>query len=76
MLRTSAAALKFAADREFSPRSYHSFFYGQLGGISIDTIHAKNLQHGRYTLSFSFLSARADIMPAVAAHHYDLRAGR
>src|ERR1044071_3538936 len=30
--------LKFATDGEFRRRSYHSFFYRQLGDISIDTV--------------------------------------
>ncbi len=29
---------KFVTDGEFRRRSYHSFFYSQLGNISIDTI--------------------------------------
>ncbi len=32
------AGLKFATDGEFRRRSYHSFFYRQLGDISIDTV--------------------------------------
>ena len=30
--------LKFATDGEFRRRSYHSFFYRQLGDVSIDTV--------------------------------------
>src|ERR1700745_2823495 len=30
--------LKFATDGEFRRRSYHSFFYRQLGDISLDTV--------------------------------------
>ena len=30
--------LKFATDGEFRRRSYHSFFYSQLGDITIDTV--------------------------------------
>src|SRR5262249_27632312 len=32
------AGLKLATDGEFRRRSYHSFFYQQLGDISIDTV--------------------------------------
>ncbi|HEY2426017.1 MAG TPA: hypothetical protein VGI09_08980, partial [Pseudolabrys sp.] len=30
--------LRFATDGEFRRRSYHSFFYQQLGDLSIDTV--------------------------------------
>jgi len=33
--------LKFATDGEFRRRSYHSFFYRQLGDLSIDTVAAR-----------------------------------
>jgi len=41
--------LHFATDGEFRRRSYHSFFYQQLGDISIDTVagtNAKGAQNG------------------------------
>ncbi|MCC6779876.1 MAG: 5-methyltetrahydropteroyltriglutamate--homocysteine S-methyltransferase [Hyphomicrobiales bacterium] len=41
--------LRLASDGEFRRRSYHSFFYRQLGDISIDTVggeDAKGLAHG------------------------------
>jgi len=34
--------LRFATDGEFRRRSYHSFFYQQLGDISIDTVAGEN----------------------------------
>jgi methionine synthase II (cobalamin-independent) len=36
--------LKFATDGEFRRRSYHSFFYQQLGDISIDTVAGGDAQ--------------------------------
>ncbi len=38
--------LKFATDGEFRRRSYHSFFYRQLGDISIDTIGGEEAKGG------------------------------
>jgi 5-methyltetrahydropteroyltriglutamate--homocysteine methyltransferase len=38
--------LNFASDGEFRRRSYHSFFYSQLGDISIDTIDGKDAKAG------------------------------
>src|SRR5262245_57320371 len=38
--------LRFATDGEFRRRSYHSFFYQQLGELSIDTIAGANAQGG------------------------------
>jgi methionine synthase II (cobalamin-independent) len=41
--------LRFATDGEYRRRSYHSFFYQQLGDVSIDTVagaHAKGVQNG------------------------------
>ena len=38
--------LKFATDGEFRRRSYHSFFYRQLGDISIDTVGGADAQGG------------------------------
>src|SRR5215467_11477680 len=38
--------LKFATDGEFRRRSYHSFFYRQLGDISIDTVGGEDAQGG------------------------------
>jgi methionine synthase II (cobalamin-independent) len=41
--------LRFATDGEYRRRSYHSFFYQQLGDVSIDTVagtHAKGAQSG------------------------------
>jgi 5-methyltetrahydropteroyltriglutamate--homocysteine methyltransferase len=41
--------LRFATDGEFRRRSYHSFFYQQLGDLSIDTVagaHAKDAPAG------------------------------
>ncbi len=38
--------LKFATDVEFRRRSYHSFFYRQLGDVSIDTIGGEDAQGG------------------------------
>jgi 5-methyltetrahydropteroyltriglutamate--homocysteine methyltransferase len=38
--------LKFATDGEFRRRSYHSFFYGQLGDISIDTVGGEDARGG------------------------------
>jgi 5-methyltetrahydropteroyltriglutamate--homocysteine methyltransferase len=37
---------KFATDGEFRRRSYHSFFYRQLGDISIDTTGGENADGG------------------------------
>ncbi len=39
--------LKFATDGEFRRRSYHSFFYRQLGDISIDTIGGEEAKGGQ-----------------------------
>src|SRR5215831_3068744 len=36
--------LRFATDGEFRRRSYHSFFYQQLGELSIDTISSVDAQ--------------------------------
>jgi 5-methyltetrahydropteroyltriglutamate--homocysteine methyltransferase len=41
--------LKFATDGEFRRRSYHSFFYRQLGNISIDTIAGEEAKGGAET---------------------------
>jgi 5-methyltetrahydropteroyltriglutamate--homocysteine methyltransferase len=38
--------LKFATDGEFRRRSYHSFFYRQLGEINIDTIGGEEAEGG------------------------------
>jgi len=41
--------LRFATDGEYRRRSYHSFFYQQLGDVSIDMVagaHAKGAQNG------------------------------
>src|SRR5882757_3833066 len=38
--------LKFATDGEFRRRSYHSFFYRQLGDISIDTVGGEDATAG------------------------------
>jgi 5-methyltetrahydropteroyltriglutamate--homocysteine methyltransferase len=38
--------LKFATDGEFRRRSYHSFFYRQLGDISIDTVGGEDAKGG------------------------------
>jgi 5-methyltetrahydropteroyltriglutamate--homocysteine methyltransferase len=38
--------LKFATDGEFRRRSYHSFFYRQLGDISIDTVGGADAEGG------------------------------
>jgi 5-methyltetrahydropteroyltriglutamate--homocysteine methyltransferase len=38
--------LKFATDGEFRRRSYHSFFYSQLGDLSIDTIAGEAAKGG------------------------------
>ncbi len=38
--------LKFASDGEFRRRSYHSFFYRQLGDISIDTVGGEDAKGG------------------------------
>src|SRR5215468_6626974 len=38
--------LKFATDGEFRRRSYHSFFYRQLGDLSIDTVGGEDAQGG------------------------------
>jgi methionine synthase II (cobalamin-independent) len=38
--------LRFATDGEFRRRSYHSFFYQQLGELSIDTIAGADAQGG------------------------------
>jgi len=38
--------LKLATDGEFRRRSYHSFFYRQLGEISIDTVGGEDAQGG------------------------------
>jgi methionine synthase II (cobalamin-independent) len=40
------AGLKFATDGEFRRRSYHSFFYRQLGDISIDTVSGEDAKGG------------------------------
>jgi 5-methyltetrahydropteroyltriglutamate--homocysteine methyltransferase len=37
---------KFVTDGEFRRRSYHSFFYGELGDLRIDTIGGANAQGG------------------------------
>jgi 5-methyltetrahydropteroyltriglutamate--homocysteine methyltransferase len=41
--------LKFATDGEFRRRSYHSFFYRQLGDISIDTVGGEDAKGGMET---------------------------
>jgi len=38
--------LKFATDGEFRRRSYHSFFYRQLGDLSIDTVGGEDAKGG------------------------------
>jgi 5-methyltetrahydropteroyltriglutamate--homocysteine methyltransferase len=38
--------LKFATDGEFRRRSYHSFFYGELGDIRIDTVGGEDAKGG------------------------------
>jgi 5-methyltetrahydropteroyltriglutamate--homocysteine methyltransferase len=38
--------LRFATDGEFRRRSYHSFFYRQLGDISIDTVGGEDAKGG------------------------------
>jgi 5-methyltetrahydropteroyltriglutamate--homocysteine methyltransferase len=38
--------LKFATDGEFRRRSYHSFFYRQLGDIAIDTVGGEDAKGG------------------------------
>src|SRR5215475_4889884 len=38
--------LKFATDGEFRRRSYHSFFYRQLGELSIDTVAGADAKGG------------------------------
>ena len=38
--------LKFATDGEFRRRSYHSFFYRQLGDLSIDTVGGEDAAKG------------------------------
>src|ERR1044071_3454473 len=38
--------LKFATDGEFRRRSYHSFFYRQLGELSIDTVAGEDAKGG------------------------------
>ena len=37
---------EFATDGEFRRRSYHSFFYRQLGDLSIDTVDGEDAQGG------------------------------
>ncbi len=39
--------LKFATDGEFRRRSYHSFFYRQLGDLSIDTVGGEDAKAAR-----------------------------
>jgi 5-methyltetrahydropteroyltriglutamate--homocysteine methyltransferase len=41
-----SVGLKFATDGEFRRRSYHSFFYRQLGDISIDTVGGADAKGG------------------------------
>jgi len=41
--------LKFATDGEFRRRSYHSFFYRQLGDLSIDTVSGEDAKGGTET---------------------------
>jgi methionine synthase II (cobalamin-independent) len=41
--------LKFATDGEFRRRSYHSFFYRQLGDLNIDTMGGKDAKSGAGT---------------------------
>src|SRR5262249_23886124 len=41
--------LKFATDGEFRRRSYHSFFYRQLGDLSIDTVRGEDAKGGTET---------------------------
>jgi 5-methyltetrahydropteroyltriglutamate--homocysteine methyltransferase len=41
--------LKFATDGEFRRRSYHSFFYRQLGDVSIDTVAGEEAKGGTET---------------------------
>jgi methionine synthase II (cobalamin-independent) len=38
--------LKFATDGEFRRRSYHSFFYRQLGDLNIDTVGGQDAKSG------------------------------
>src|SRR4051794_34592716 len=40
------AGFQFATDGEFRRRSYHSFFYQQLGDISIDTVEGEDARGG------------------------------
>ena len=39
--------LQFASDGEFRRRSYHSYFYRQLGDISIDTVDGEDAKGGK-----------------------------
>ena len=41
--------LKFATDGEFRRRSYHSFFYRQLGDLSIDIVGGEHAKGGTET---------------------------
>jgi len=41
-----SVGLKFATDGEFRRRSYHSFFYRQLGDINIDTVGGEDAKGG------------------------------
>jgi 5-methyltetrahydropteroyltriglutamate--homocysteine methyltransferase len=41
--------LRFATDGEFRRRSYHSFFYRQLGDLSIDTVGGEDAKGGTET---------------------------
>src|SRR3984893_297474 len=41
--------LNFATDGEFRRRSYHSFFYRQLGELSIDTVAGEDAKGGTET---------------------------
>src|SRR5215831_12508551 len=41
--------LKFATDGEFRRRSYHSYFYRQLGDLSIDTVRGEDAKGGTET---------------------------
>jgi 5-methyltetrahydropteroyltriglutamate--homocysteine methyltransferase len=60
--------LKFATDGEFRRRSYHSFFYRQLGDLSIDTVSSEDAKGGTSPINapdFKFVAANTRLIPKI-----------
>jgi 5-methyltetrahydropteroyltriglutamate--homocysteine methyltransferase len=67
--------LKFATDGEFRRRSYHSFFYRQLGDISIDIVDGKEAKGGepgkRATQPIAMIKSRVQWTKPINARDFE-----